>query len=126
VLAFCQLVVLILPFPILSYVPNFFFGSLLIMIMTDLVVEWLWSVREKVSNIEYVICVATFILIQAIGVEYGILAGVVIYMASRKLGLDVGQGSESRKTTTDNDEEEAISLHVGSATYGTADGFNTI
>jgi MFS superfamily sulfate permease-like transporter len=89
------------------------------MIMTDLVVEWLWIVREKVSNTEYVICVATFILIQVLGVEYGILAGVVIYMACRKLGLDVGEGSESSKM-----EEEAISLHVGAATYGTANDIN--
>jgi xanthine/uracil/vitamin C permease (AzgA family) len=89
-LAFCELLVLVLPFPILSYVPNFFFGSLLVMICIDLMHEWLWDVRAKVTGAEYCICLATFILIQFLGVEYGIIAGVVLYVTCRKLGLDVG------------------------------------
>jgi Sulfate permease family len=91
VLAFCELLVLVLPFPILSYVPNFFFGSLLVMICIDLMHEWLWDVRVKVTGAEYVICLATFILIQFLGVEYGMLAGVILYVLCRKLGLDVGE-----------------------------------
>ena len=46
---------------ILSYVPNFFFGSLLMMICLDLMFEWLIDVREKVTSAEYVtinICTA--------------------------------------------------------------------
>jgi MFS superfamily sulfate permease-like transporter len=85
----------VLPFPILSYVPNFFFGSLLVMICIDLMHEWLWGVRAKVTGAEYCICLATFLLIQFLGVEYGIIAGVALYVTCRKLGLDVGNKKES-------------------------------
>jgi MFS superfamily sulfate permease-like transporter len=91
VLAFCELLVLVLPFPILSYVPNFFFGSLLVMICIDLMHEWLWHVRVKVTGAEYGICLVTFILIQCLGVEYGIIVGVIMYVLCGKLGLDVGE-----------------------------------
>jgi MFS superfamily sulfate permease-like transporter len=89
-LAFCEFIFLILPIPILSYVPNFFFGSLLIMICIDLMYEWLWDVRKKITYAEYAVCLATFGLIQLLGVEYGIITGVLLYVACQKVGLDVG------------------------------------
>ena len=91
-LAFCQFVVLLFPFPVLAYVPNFFFGSLLFMICIDLMYEWLWDVRKKVTPAEYVVCLGTFGLIQILGVEYGIITGVLLYIVFRKVGLDVGAG----------------------------------
>ena len=91
-LAFCQFVVLLFPFPVLAYVPNFFFGSLLLMICIDLMYEWLWDVRKKVTPAEYIVCLGTFGLIQLLGVEYGIITGVLLYILFRRLGLDVGAG----------------------------------
>ena len=82
---------LLLPFPILSFVPNFFFGSLLTLICVDLLFEWLWDVRHRLTPVEYVICLATLGLIQVLGVEYGILVGVALYVSCRKLGLNVGE-----------------------------------
>lgn len=110
VLAFCELVVILLPFPVLSYVPSFFFGSLLIMICIDLMHEWLWDVRTKISRAEYFLCLATFILIQIIGVEYGILAGVGLYLVCRKLGVDLGEAKQLPDATsrTEDDEENDI------------------
>lgn len=90
VLAACQVVYLLVPFPILAYVPNFFFGSLLSMICVDLMYEWLWDVRNKVTPVEYMVCLATFGLIQVAGVEYGILLGVVVFLLCQRLGFDVG------------------------------------
>lgn len=90
VLALCQIIVLILPIPILAYVPNFFFGSLLSMICIDLMYEWLWDVRHKLTTAEYIVCLSTFGLIQVLKVEYGILAGVLLYVACRKMGLNMG------------------------------------
>jgi sulfate permease, SulP family len=90
VLAMCQIIVLVIPVPILAYVPNFFFGTMLSMICIDLMYEWLWDVRKKLSTAEYAICLATFGLIQLLSVEYGMLAGVALYMLCEKLGLDVG------------------------------------
>ena len=91
VLAFCQVIVILTPFPILAYVPNFFYGSLLLMICIDLMYEWLWDFRTKVTTAEYVIALATFGLMQFLGVEYGIFAGLVIYFGCWRLGIDVGE-----------------------------------
>jgi MFS superfamily sulfate permease-like transporter len=67
----------------LSYVPNFFYGSLLFMIAMDLIIEWLWEFRKKVTVMEYLVGLSTFALIHWTGVEYGIIAGVAIYAICR-------------------------------------------
>ena len=124
VLAVCELLVLVLPFPILSYVPNFFFGSLLIMICIDLMDEWLWTVRTKVSKAEYCICLATFILIQLLGVEYGIIVGVGLYALCRKFGMDVGEikAPEGTRATKNGQDENGLDVSLSprptNDTYG--------
>lgn len=90
-LAATQAATFLIPVPLLAYVPNFFFGSLLTMISIDLMVEWLWDVRDRLRPVEYAICLSTFSLIQLLGVEYGIFAGVGLYVACRWSGLDVGR-----------------------------------
>lgn len=94
VLALCQLIVIVAPFPILAYVPNFFYGSLLGMICLDLMNEWLFQFYWKVGRAEYVIGLSTFFFIQFIGVEYGILAGLTIYIVCGIFGIDVGEVSD--------------------------------
>lgn len=89
-LAACQVLVIVTPIPLLSFVPNFFYGSLLGMICLDLMIEWLWDFRTKVTAAEYTIGLTTFGLIQWLGVEYGILTGVAIYITCRQLGVPVG------------------------------------
>ncbi len=91
VLGLCEVLVIVAPFPILAYVPNFFYGSLLGMICVDLMYEWLWEFRTKVTTGEYVVGLSTFGLIQWLGVEYGILAGLGLYILTRQLGIDVGE-----------------------------------
>jgi MFS superfamily sulfate permease-like transporter len=89
-LAMCQLLVIVTPVPLLSFVPNCFYGSLLGMISLDLMIEWLWDFRAKVTTAEYAIGLSTFGMIQWFGVEYGILAGVGIYVLCRQLNIPVG------------------------------------
>jgi hypothetical protein len=67
---------------------------LLSLICVDLVFEWLWDVRHRLTRTEYVVCLATFGSIQAVGVEYGILAGVALYGLCRKLGFNVGRDAK--------------------------------
>lgn len=98
-LAGCQIIVILLPFPILSYVPNFFFGSLLLVICFDLMYEWLWDVRKRITPIEFCLALSTFGMIQAMGVEYGIVGGVLAYLLCYRLRLDVGE-SKFRVTET--------------------------
>jgi sulfate permease, SulP family len=85
VLALCELIIFILPIPILSYVPNFLFASLLIMICIDLMVEWLWDVRHRLTQREYILCLLTFLLIQCLNVEYGIISGIILYLFVQQL-----------------------------------------
>jgi MFS superfamily sulfate permease-like transporter len=105
-LAFFQLVVILVPFPVLSYVPNFFYGSLLSMICMDLMYEWLWEFRSKVTVAEYLIALVTFGFIHLWGVEYGILIGVVLYVCCRQLNIDVG---ELKQIPTQEDQIEIVS-----------------
>jgi len=116
VIALCQIIVVVLPIPVLSYVPNFFFGSLLSMICVDLVYEWLWDVRLKLTKTEYGICLATFGLIHALSVEYGILAGVALHWVCKRLGFDVGvakfstHDEETRTSSMESDEDPTNEL----------------
>ncbi|CBN77831.1 conserved unknown protein [Ectocarpus siliculosus] len=63
---------------VISFLPRCFFGSLLILIAVDLMVEWLWQARLKMMPAEYLVCLATFCSIQAWGVEKGMVAGLVL------------------------------------------------
>jgi MFS superfamily sulfate permease-like transporter len=108
-LAFCQILVIVLPIPILSYVPNFFYGSLLGMICLDLMIEWLWDFRTKVAVAEYLIGLSTFGLIQWLGVEYGILSGIGLYIVCRQLGVPVG---DLKMVTDETEEEQALAETV--------------
>lgn len=105
VLAFCEILFIVLPFPILAYVPNFFFGSLLSLISIDLMYEWLWDIRKKLTHIEYGICLSTFAMINLLKVEYGILMGVVMFLACKKMGLNVDISKCS--STLNNDANES-------------------
>eukprot|EP00577_Skeletonema_sp_RCC1716_P008097 CAMPEP_0113438742 /NCGR_PEP_ID=MMETSP0013_2-20120614/38106_1 /TAXON_ID=2843 ORGANISM="Skeletonema costatum, Strain 1716" /NCGR_SAMPLE_ID=MMETSP0013_2 /ASSEMBLY_ACC=CAM_ASM_000158 /LENGTH=754 /DNA_ID=CAMNT_0000329473 /DNA_START=38 /DNA_END=2299 /DNA_ORIENTATION=+ /assembly_acc=CAM_ASM_000158 len=91
VIAAVSLVTVVLPFNVLAFIPNFFFGSLLMMICLDLMFEWLIDVREKVTPAEYVVVIMTFCLLQVLGVEFGIVAGICLYVVIDKLGFDVGK-----------------------------------
>lgn len=91
VIAVVSIIAVAIPFNILSYVPNTFFGSLLMLICLDLMFEWLIDVRSKMTSAEYVVVLATFSLLQVLGVEFGILAGVIVYFVLKKMGLDVGR-----------------------------------
>jgi MFS superfamily sulfate permease-like transporter len=123
-LAICQILVILTPFPLLSFVPNCFYGSLLTMICLDLMIEWLWAFRTKVTTVEYVIGLSTFGMIQWLGVEYGIVAGVGMYVAGRQLwsGIPVvgggGGGDDDCRTTKKGvgDEEGEALLETKGAT----------
>lgn len=86
VIAFLSIVAVVIPFNILSYIPNMFFGSLLMLICLDLMFEWLIDVRSKMTSSEYAVVLVTFGLLQVLGVEFGILAGVAFHFTLKKIG----------------------------------------
>ncbi|CAB9506105.1 solute carrier family 26 [Seminavis robusta] len=99
VLAGCEILFLVAPFSILAYVPNFFFGSLLSLICVDLVFEWLIDSRKKMGHAEYILCLATFVLILIVGVEYGIVLGVVLYVICKNMGVNLTNASNEGNQT---------------------------
>lgn len=118
VIAVCEIIIFLLPFSVLDYVPIFFFGSLLVMIAIDLTCEWLWEVRDKMTFVEYIINVSTFCLIHGLGVEYGILAGLTLYAVCKKLGMDVGTIEETEEEQLKNNSESAQLLRSSSLDGG--------
>jgi len=62
---------------ILQVAPLFFLGSTLIFIGYDLMWEWLWEVRHQVFLSEYFIVWFTFISIHVVGINAGIVVGVL-------------------------------------------------
>jgi CRP-like cAMP-binding protein len=66
------------PVNILQVSPLFFLGSTLIFIGYDLMYEWLWEIRHQVFLSEYGIVWLTFCAIQVVGINDGILLGVLI------------------------------------------------
>jgi CRP-like cAMP-binding protein/anti-anti-sigma regulatory factor len=66
------------PVNILEVAPLFFLGSTLIFIGYDLMFEWLWEVRHQVFLSEYFIVWFTFASIHVVGIDFGILIGILI------------------------------------------------
>lgn len=79
-------IIVVLPFPIIAYIPRLFFGSLLVMICTDLMNEWLFEVRHKVTKAQYSVALLTFLLIMFTGVEWGIFGGIGLYQLVTRFG----------------------------------------
>lgn len=117
-LAFCEMLVVLIPVSILDYVPKFFFGSLLTMICIDLMIEWLWETHYQLTAAAYTVTLSTFISILVLGVEFGILAGVAVHVILTKLGFNVNETFGA----TDESVAETQKLHRVDSTvqdYGT-------
>ena len=63
---------------VLEIAPLFFLGSTLIFIGYDLLYEWLWEIRHQVFLTEYGVVVLTFLAIQVVGIDAGIIVGVLV------------------------------------------------
>lgn len=72
------LYIVVSPVNVLEISPLFFLGSTLIFIGYDLMFEWLWEVRHQVFLSEYAIVWLTFCAIQFVGINAGIVIGVLI------------------------------------------------
>ena len=70
------------PISILPYLPNFYYGSLLTVFGIDIVRDWLFGARRKVTRGEYALLWATFGLVVGLGLEVGIAAGVLLSAAN--------------------------------------------
>ncbi|CAJ1919311.1 unnamed protein product [Cylindrotheca closterium] len=72
------LYIVVSPVNVLEISPLFFLGSTLIFIGYDLMLEWLWEVRHQVFLTEYLIVCFTFCAIQVVGINFGVVVGVLV------------------------------------------------
>lgn len=81
--------------------------------------EWLFEVKQKVTKAEYIVVWSSFIFIQMLGVEYGIAAGIVLYLLGNKLGFQMKLKSDNSNTNTNNnnkyfEDTDSSSMDLGS------------
>eukprot|EP01041_Mallomonas_annulata_P006865 gene6865-13910_t len=80
VLILLEFAVIVLPVSVTAFVPKMLFGSLLLFISLDLMHEWLVLSYQKLSKKEYIVCLLTFFSTLLLGVEKGLLVGVIFAM----------------------------------------------
>jgi SulP family sulfate permease len=78
IIVFFEFLFFLLPISVLSYIPYFFFGAILTFIAIDLMLTWLYRSLKLVSMTEYFVIWATFIAINALNLEFGMLIGIGI------------------------------------------------
>ncbi|CAM9434688.1 unnamed protein product, partial [Sphacelaria rigidula] len=96
VVTFAELAVCLVTIDPMAYVPLSFFAAALTFIAVDLSVEWLWEVQEKLLRHEYLVLLSTFVSIQIVGLNPGLMIGVacslvifvISYASERKNTLE--------------------------------------
>lgn len=71
-----EFAIVLLPLSVMSIMPRFFFAATLIFIAIDLMVEWLVHVYHKVLPREYIVLWMSFIAINWVSLELGMLLGI--------------------------------------------------
>ena len=77
VIACIELAIAASPLQLASYIPRFYFGSLLCFIGFDIMMDWLIVATKKVSRTEYALLIFTFLAVLNLGLELGIASGIV-------------------------------------------------
>jgi sulfate permease, SulP family len=77
VVAAAEMLVFMMPVNTMAYVPNFYFGALVLWIGIDIAKDWLYIAAKKVAPIEFAMIVGTFLAVAAFGLELGIAAGIL-------------------------------------------------
>ena len=73
----CMAIAWALPISLVTVVPASFFGAVLCFIAVELLVDWLVEARERCSRIEYAIVLLSYGAINLLGVELGMLCGIL-------------------------------------------------
>ena len=98
---------------ILEIAPLFFLGATLIFIGYDLLWEWLVDIHSKIFMMDYAILWMTFIAIQIIGMDFGILFGVVValvdHVASTTHISSVGRVMKRSRTVWSKEDYSILS-----------------
>ncbi|CAI5716071.1 unnamed protein product [Peronospora farinosa] len=81
-----EFAIVLAPLSVMSLVPRFFFAATLIFIAIDLMMEWLVHVYHKILPREYVVLWLSFIAINMVSLELGMVLGVGFAIINFLLG----------------------------------------
>ncbi|KAG7383550.1 hypothetical protein PHYPSEUDO_003587 [Phytophthora pseudosyringae] len=81
-----EFAIVLVPLSVMSLVPRFFFAATLIFIAIDLMMEWLVHVYHKVLPREYVVLWLSFIAINMVSLELGMVLGIGFAIINFLLG----------------------------------------
>ncbi|KAK1947491.1 putative vacuolar membrane protein [Phytophthora citrophthora] len=81
-----EFAIVLAPVSVMSYVPRFFFAATLIFIAIDLMIEWLILTFKKMSKREYAVLWMTFVAVNLVSLDVGMLIGVGIAVVNFLLG----------------------------------------
>lgn len=100
---------------LLQIAPLFFLGATLIFIGYDLLWEWLIDIRVKVFFMEYMILLVTFVAIQIVGMDFGIVIGVVValieHVASTTRVSSLGRVMKRSRAVWSNDDWDTLQTY---------------
>uniref|UniRef100_A0AAV1UN57 Sulfate transporter n=1 Tax=Peronospora matthiolae TaxID=2874970 RepID=A0AAV1UN57_9STRA len=71
-----EFAIVLVPLSVMSLVPRFFFAAVLIFIAVDLMTEWLVHVYHKILPREYIVLWLSFIAINMVSLELGMVLGI--------------------------------------------------
>jgi MFS superfamily sulfate permease-like transporter len=77
VIIVCLLGAFLIPLPLTSIMPSFFFGGILCFIAASLLREWLLESRHRCTRTEYIVVWTTFVSVNLFDVELGMVLGVL-------------------------------------------------
>eukprot|EP00048_Salpingoeca_helianthica_P005435 m.87854 g.87854 ORF g.87854 m.87854 type:complete len:936 (+) comp13596_c0_seq1:303-3110(+) len=118
VVVLCSLITFALPFSVLAYFPKFLFGAILVFIAFDLLSSWLYHSWRLVRRVEYFIIWATFIAINALNLEYGMLIGigvaVLVFIFEYSNSRTITVVSRPSKVVRSYSQRQTLNTHAGS------------
>ncbi|KAK9811232.1 hypothetical protein WJX72_000395 [[Myrmecia] bisecta] len=78
IIAGSEIALFVIPFSVVEYMPNFFYGALLMLFGIEITIDWLILSFRKVTHAEFVLLWATYLAIMNTSLEMGIGIGIVL------------------------------------------------
>lgn len=77
IIAVGEFLLFLLPIDVLQFFPGCYIGGIMAFFGFDIMLDWLWHSRSKVSLHEYFLLILTFFMVMFLGVIEGCVAGVI-------------------------------------------------
>nr|CCA16244.1 Sulfate Permease (SulP) Family putative [Albugo laibachii Nc14] len=119
-LILCEGVIVSMRFSLMSVIPKFLFGSVMIYIGIELLCVWLFGVYTKLLVSEYIVVVFTFVALNMFGIEIGLSSGIAL--AAFSFILEYSRNQEVR--TIQKSSNVIRTMHQYNLLHGRLDSSN--